>query len=66
MNKGYSNITIRETNERKTVKIGSKLKPEIVSGVIRKWQSLIDVTAKIIGVPSGLIMKLNEEPSRFL
>lgn len=61
MNERHSNITVRETNKRKTVKIGSELKPEIVSGVIRKWQSLIDITAKIVGVPSGLIMKLNEE-----
>lgn len=57
----YSKITIRESRQKKTVKIGSKLKPEIVSEVIQKWQFLIDVTAKIVNVPSGLIMKLHKD-----
>lgn len=57
----YSKITIRENGTQKTVRIGSHLKPEVLTGVIEKWQSLIDVTAKIINVPSGLIMKLNED-----
>jgi c-di-GMP phosphodiesterase len=61
MKKRYSKINIRESGQQKTVEIGSKLKPEIVSEVVQKWQSLIDVTAKIVNVPSGLIMKLNED-----
>ncbi len=61
MEKRNSNITIRESGQQKKVKIGSPLKPEIVSEVIQKWQSLIDVTAKMVNVPSGLIMKLNED-----
>jgi signal transduction histidine kinase len=61
MEKRHSKIQIRESGQHKTVEIGSRLKPEIVSSVIEKWQSLIDVTAKIVNVPSGLIMKLNEE-----
>ncbi|MFW5832179.1 MAG: GAF domain-containing sensor histidine kinase [Prolixibacteraceae bacterium] len=56
-----STIFVRETSQQKTVNIGSRLKPEFVSEVVQKWQSLIDVTAKIVNVPSGLIMKLNED-----
>ena len=55
-----SNVTIRDTQEIKTIKIGSDLKPEIIDSVIQKWQFLIDTLAKIIHVPSGLIMRLNE------
>jgi len=60
MNERYSKVTIRESGQQKTFSIGSKLKPEIVSSVIQKWQSLIDVTAKIVNVPFRLIMRLND------
>jgi len=60
MEKRYSKIRIRESGQHKTVEIGSRLKPEIVSSVIKKWQSLIDVTAKIVNVPSGLIMNFKD------
>ncbi len=43
------------------VAITSDDKPEIPEDVQRKWQKIIDLAAKIIGVPSGLINKLNEE-----
>ncbi len=56
----YSKITIRETQETKLVKITSDLKPEIQPAIIDKWQSLINLTAEIINVPAGLIMRLNE------
>lgn len=57
----YSTINIRETKESKTVKITSDLKPDIESSIIDKWQSLIDTLAKLLNVPSGLIMRLHEE-----
>lgn len=57
----FSKITIRETKESKTVKITSDSKPDIDSSIIKKWQSLIDTLAKIVNVPSGLIMRLNEK-----
>ena len=59
--KKFSKVTIRETNETKKVRIGSDLKPEVSDELIEKWQSLLDVTARIIDVPSALIMKMNEE-----
>lgn len=61
MENRYSKITIRENQEQKTVQIGSTLKPEIVASIINKWQYLIDTVAKIVNVPSGLIMRLNED-----
>jgi len=61
MTEKYSTIKIREKQESKIVKIGSALKPAIIDDVINKWQSLVDIATKIIGVPSGLIMKLNND-----
>jgi len=60
MNKKYSTITIRESNEKKLVQIGNDYKQESFMTVTEKWQSLIDTVAEIVSVPSGLIMKLNE------
>lgn len=57
----FSTITIRESQESKAVKISSDSKPKIYENIEKKWQSIINTTAKIVGVPSGLIMKLNEE-----
>ncbi|SRR6056297_662900 len=61
MEEKKSKVTIRETKESKLVSIASEVNPEIFSSVIDKWQSLLDTVAKIVNVPSGLIMKLNED-----
>ncbi|PLX11108.1 MAG: hypothetical protein C0597_15670 [Marinilabiliales bacterium] len=61
MKEKKSKITIRETKESKLVSIASEANPEVFSSVIDKWQSLLDTVAKIVDVPSGLIMKLNED-----
>ncbi len=57
----YSTVTVRETNESKRVRITSDSKPKILDTVIKKWQTLLDTLAKVVGVPSALIMRLNEE-----
>lgn len=57
----YSHVIVRSKNESKKVKIGSSLKPEITSAVLKKWQSLLDTVARIVNVPSALIMRLNED-----
>ncbi len=59
--KKFSNVTIKETNETKKVRIGSDLKPEVSDELIEKWQSLLDLTARIIDVPSASIVKLHED-----
>ncbi|MDD2548786.1 MAG: GAF domain-containing sensor histidine kinase [Bacteroidales bacterium] len=60
MNK-FSTVTIRETKKSKRVRISSDSKPKILDPIIGKWQTLLNTLAKAIGVPSGLIMRLNEE-----
>ncbi|MFP4047459.1 MAG: GAF domain-containing protein, partial [Bacteroidales bacterium] len=59
--KKFSKVTIKETNETKKVRIGSDLKPEISDELIKKWQSLLNVTARIINVPAASIIKLHED-----
>ncbi len=44
----------------KLVVITSEDKPDISSELQDKWQKVLDLAAKIIGVPSGLITRLNE------
>lgn len=61
MEEKKSKITVRETNESKLVSIDAEVSSELFSSVIDKWQSLLDTVAKIVDVPSGLIMKLNED-----
>ncbi len=43
------------------IAITSADKPEISDELQKKWQKVLDLAAKIIGVPSGLITKLHEE-----
>jgi len=43
------------------VPITSETKPNISDEVLNKWQKVLDLAAKIIGVPSGLITKLHED-----
>src|SRR6056297_3604261 len=59
--KKFSKVTIKETNETKRVRIGSDLKPEVSDELIEKWQSLLDVTARIIDVPSASIIRLHQD-----
>ena len=61
MKEKKSRITIRETKETKNVSINADVKPEIFTAITEKWQSLLDTIAKIVDVPSGLIMRLNED-----
>ena len=56
-----TNVTIRDTHKRKKVNITSDSKPDINDLTIAKWQTLIDTLAKIVNVPSGLIMRLNKD-----
>jgi len=43
------------------VAITSLEKPEISEEIQQKWQKIVDLAAKIIGVPSGLINRLHED-----
>ena len=61
MSSRYSRIAIRETKEQKEIEISSDEKPEISEKIRGKWQELLDTLAKIVDVPSGLVMKLHED-----
>ncbi|MDY0202314.1 MAG: GAF domain-containing sensor histidine kinase [Bacteroidales bacterium] len=57
----FSTIKIRGEKKFKTVRISSDSKPKILDPIIEKWQTLLNTLARVIDVPSGLIMRLNEE-----
>lgn len=43
------------------IPITSLDKPEIPIDILNKWQKIVDLAAKIIGVPSGLVTRLSED-----
>jgi len=53
-------VKVAGNNDLVPVPITSSEKPLIKKEIERKWQTLVDLMAKVIGVPSGLIMKLDE------
>jgi two-component sensor histidine kinase len=48
------------TQTESLIAITSDDKPAISEEIQNKWQKIVDLSAKIIGVPSGLITKLHE------
>jgi len=48
------------SSDKKVVAITSADKPTISEELQKKWQKILDLAAKIIGVPAGLITRLNE------
>lgn len=61
---GMSNKTkvfLRKEQVFKEIAYTSADKPPVHEIIQEKWQSIIDLVAKIIGVPSGLIMQVTRE-----
>jgi len=56
-----SRVKVTATDTQVLVPITSDNKPELTAELIAKWQSMIDLVAKIIDVPAGLIMKITKE-----
>ncbi len=56
-----STVYLREYKQKKEVRITSSAKPKIESKVIEKWQFLLNTLAKMVNVPSALIMQLQKE-----
>lgn len=54
-------VYTRESKTKKNVNITSISKPEITSEIQKKWQNIIDVVAKLVDVPAGLIMRITKE-----
>jgi c-di-GMP phosphodiesterase len=57
----YANIRVRKENTARAIKITSEYKPKITDPIMKKWQSLLDITAEVMNIPAALIMKLNEK-----
>lgn len=53
-------VYLREENKYVPVRITGDDKPELTHAIIEKWQSIITLTADIINVPAGLIMRITE------
>ncbi len=58
--KRNADVLLRHEGITKRVNITSPEKPKIENNVVEKWQKIIDLTAKIVNVPSGLIMKITD------
>lgn len=59
-NSGYAHVKVENENDTILVPISSD-KPEIPDSIQDKWQKIVDVTARILRVPSGLITRLTNE-----
>jgi len=55
-----TNVFLRNEKITKSVNITDLDKPEILNEIIDRWQNIIDLIAKIMKVPSGLIMRITE------
>lgn len=53
-------VYLREKKQYVPVTITSRDKPEIDKDIIQRWQSIINLTADIVDIPAGLIMKVTE------
>jgi diguanylate cyclase (GGDEF)-like protein len=56
-----ANVFIRETKFTKSVPVTDRKKPEISQKILRKWQRIINLTAKIIDVPVALLTYINTD-----
>ena len=54
-------VQVVDIKDLVTVPVSSTEKPEIDKDFEEKWQELVDLAARIIGVPAGLIMRLLEQ-----
>ena len=57
----YANVRVAGNDSPIIVPITSKDKPEINSVMREKWQNIADLMVRIVKVPVGLIMKLEEK-----
>lgn len=61
MSKMEAQVKLREGGSYSSIFIANRNEPEINNHIIHKWQDLIDICARIMRVPSGLIMKLHKD-----
>jgi len=56
-----TNVYLRNEDKEEKVKITNINKPRISSEAVTKWQRILNLMAKIVEVPAGLIMNITEE-----
>lgn len=56
----YSKVFVRETGKFKQVRIRPDLVDKISTRLIDRWQLLVDSFTRMMNVPTGLIMRLDE------
>lgn len=57
----YSSVKVCDNEKPIFIKITSDEKPRIKETIIEKWQDIIDLISITLNVPSGLIMRIDEE-----
>ena len=56
----FAEVKTVSSTDKKIIPITSEDKPDISEELQQKWQKILDLAAKLIGVPSGLITRLHE------
>jgi len=56
-----TNVYLRNEDKEEKVKITNINKPRISSEAVTKWQRILNLMAKIVEVPAGLIMNITQE-----
>ncbi len=56
----FAEVKTVASTDKKIIPITSEDKPDISEELQQKWQKILDLAAKLIGVPSGLITRLHE------
>lgn len=62
--KALANVMLRDSGVLQEILITDNEKPTIDKIMIEKWQTIIDLIAKIINVPSALIMQVTTDSMR--
>lgn len=64
MLKKVANVLLREEGRIESVIITGSDKPKVDQIVVQKWQNMINLIARLLRVPSALIMQITEESMR--
>ncbi|MFP4177363.1 MAG: sensor domain-containing diguanylate cyclase [Acholeplasmataceae bacterium] len=59
-----TDVYLREIGRSKSVPISSPTEPNISEEIINKWQNIMNVYARVLGVPAGLIMRIDRDHMR--
>ena len=56
----YAFVRVENEDEKRVVPVSTD-KPEIPDDIVNKWQKIVDITAGIMKVPTGLITRFTDE-----